>query len=276
MTFDTKEQSAIQSRPKEILDFADEFGNHWRYASGAQNVSHLGNTFYADNCKISELEISENHTRNNIEISLSRGNAFAIQYNSAPLESPISLTIYRLQGVDYIIYLSIMVESVSFDDNEIPLVRCYPKTSSMARVGRRRRCQILCDHALYSQGFAECLVDPDNFKIEGIIDTITGTTLISTSFDEQASNWLKGGEIVIGNARRLIKEHTVYGGGGGEIKTSRVIVNPDVNSAGEIEFVAYAGCDHSASTCETKFNNKPNYGGAQHLPYKNPFIGDSI
>ena len=276
MTYEDKEQSVNQSRPKEILDFADDFGNHWRYASGAENVSHLGQTYYADNCKISELEISENHTRNGIEVTLGRDNEFAVRYIYAPIESPVSLTIYRLQGADYVIYITTMVESVSFDNNESPLVRCYPKTSSMSRVGRRRRCQILCDHALYSQGFGECLVDQDSFKIEGIIDTVDGTTLISTSFDEQASGWLKGGEIVIGNARRLIKEHTVYGGGGGEIKISRTIFEPETNSAGDIEFVAYAGCDHSASVCASKFNNKVNFGGMQYLPVKNPFEGDSI
>jgi hypothetical protein len=41
-------------------------------------------------------------------------------------------------------------------------------------------------------------------------------------------------------------------------------------------FEAFAGCDRSFSTCQSKFGNSLNFGGFPWIPPKNPFAGDSI
>ncbi|MEW6169845.1 MAG: phage BR0599 family protein [Pseudomonadota bacterium] len=40
--------------------------------------------------------------------------------------------------------------------------------------------------------------------------------------------------------------------------------------------VLYPGCDHTLSTCESKFGNSANFGGFPFIPTKNPFGGSPI
>jgi len=39
---------------------------------------------------------------------------------------------------------------------------------------------------------------------------------------------------------------------------------------------AFAGCDHTISTCDSKFNNRENFGGFPYFPSINPFAGGPI
>ena len=41
-------------------------------------------------------------------------------------------------------------------------------------------------------------------------------------------------------------------------------------------FEAFAGCDRSFSTCQSKVGNALNFGGFPWIPAKNPLAGDSI
>jgi hypothetical protein len=41
-------------------------------------------------------------------------------------------------------------------------------------------------------------------------------------------------------------------------------------------FEAFAGCDRTFATCQSKFGNSLNFGGFPWIPAKNPFAGDSI
>lgn len=281
MTYNDTDGSIAAGRPKLLFDFADEFGTHWRYNTSPDDVAFLGFNYTADRSSMSEFELTGNPFRNEVEVHLSRGNVFAAQYISGIPESKISLTVYRLLdpgdtgGSFYIVYWFGLVQSNSFDKDAKPTLKCVPRTSSASRVGVRRKGQVMCDVPLYSQEIGQCLLDPELFKIEGTLTSINGLTLISPDFNDQADDWLKGGEIVIGNARRLILSHT-NDSGGGIITISRTINNPETDSGGNIDFVAFAGCDHTAAACLAKFNNKINYAGQEYLPTKNPFVGDAI
>lgn len=281
MTYNDTDGSVAAGRPKLLFDFADDFGTHWRFNTSLDDVTFLGFSYTADRCSMSELELTANPFRSEVEVNLSRGNTFATPFVSGPLESKITLTVYRLldpgdsSGSFYIIYWFGLLLSVRFDKDAKPILKCVPRTTSASRVGRRRVAQVMCDVALYSQELGECLLDRELFKIIGTLTSIAGMTLISPDFNDEADDWLKGGEIVIGNARRLITSHT-NDSGGGIVIISRPISNPETDSGGNLAFVAYAGCDHIASTCLTKFNNKINYAGQEHKPVKNPFVGDAI
>lgn len=280
-TYEATDASVAESRPKLLFDFADDFGTHWRYNTGTDTVSFLGFDYTADRSSMSELELSGNPFRNEVEIRLSRGNVFAIQFISGPLESKVAITVYRQLenddsgGPPFALYWFGLVQTVAFDDDSRPKLQCVPRTSSVARVGRRRTAQIMCDVGLYSQEIGECLLDKELFKITGIITSIDGLSLTSPDFDSQPDDWLKGGELVIGNAHRLIKSH-INSSGSGTIEIYRAINNPETDSGDNIVFTAFAGCDHLASTCAAKFANRINYAGQEYLPVKNPFSGDAI
>jgi hypothetical protein len=276
MSYTSREQSVALARPKILIDFEDGNLNHWRYNSSTVAVSHIGDSYVADVCRVGELEISGEEFRNIMKIELSRQNAFAWQYISGPLESEVTVSIYRLLDSDYVLWWSGVVIDVNHDTHAIPTVKCAPLTSGTSRLGWRRRSHLMCDLELYGQGHGGCKVNKASFTMTGVIATVSGTTLSGSDLAAQPDGWLQGGEIVIGTAHRLIKSHTVYSAGMGEVIINRQILNPEVDSGGNINFTAYAGCDHLPTTCDTKFSNKINFGGQEYLPVKNPFAESGV
>lgn len=261
MSFDSQEASVAASQPIELYDFASTSGEHWRYTSAADIQIHLGQEYEPDTITRKAIEITENQFRNLMEVTLGRNNDFALQYVAASPECKIGLTIYRYQATDYILYWSGLVQSVSFDTNGIATVKATLNTASIVCISKRRRCQILCDNALGDSG---CRVNLEGYKVTGILDTVNGKTLTSSTFATKADGWFKGGKIKIGDAWRLIKSHTTN-----TIVMTRPVIGIEIGNS----FTAYAGCDHDAETCWEKFENCFNSGDHRFLPTKNPISG---
>ncbi len=57
-------------------------------------------------------------------------------------------------------------------------------------------------------------------------------------------------------------------------RTLVLLHSVDLNRGDDIRLVK--GCDGSMKTCHHVFNNAINYGGAEYLPLKNPYVGDPI
>ena len=264
MSYDSMEESAASSKPVELYDFADDNGYHWRYTSCAEIITHQVNNYIPEPCNRTEINLTSDHFRNAVDITLGRNNTFAIQYLIAPPEGVVTLTIYRLQGSEYIYLWSGMVISVTFDGDGIPTVKCEPKSSSISRVGRRRRCQIMCDHALYDSG---CNVTQNSFRVTGTLASVSGVSIGSSVFGTKADGWFTAGKLIVGTAKRLIKSHT---------GTTIIISRPILGIGAGSSFSAYAGCDHTPATCLSKFAKKINYGGQEYLPLINPFQGNKI
>jgi len=259
MSYESKEISVAESKPIELYDFVDSFGSHWRYTSADENQEFASETYEAIPIDRKEIEISSDMFKNVVEVTLERNNPFTNQYISSFVDGVVTLTIYRFQETDHIILWSGLVASIKFDKDGIPTVSATPVNSDSIRVGKRRMCQVLCDHILYD---AECNVTEDTYKSIGNLSYVLGTVLRSSTFSDKASGWFVGGKIVVGNAQRLIKSHV-----GNEIIISRII---PLIFAGN-SFTAYRGCDHTPTTCLTVFHNKINYGGDEFLPVKNVF-----
>lgn len=85
-------------------------------------------------------------------------------------------------------------------------------------------------------------------------------------FASKPNGWWVGGKILLEGVPRFIVGHA------GDTLTLSAAVPGLAQNAG---FVVSAGCDHAPTTCDSKFGNALNYGGAPWFPIKNPFIGDS-
>ena len=258
MSYDSLEQSTMESQPIELYHFHDENGNNWRYTSHISAQTLSLQDYLPQPIDRESIEITSNHFKNEIQVTLNRNNLFALNYVSGILESKVLLDVYRMQLTDFVLYWSGVVQRVVFDENEIPTIRATPVTNEVVRVGARRRCQIMCDLPLYG---TFCSVDSFSFRMVGVIASVSGVTLGSTTFSSEVNGWLTGGMIVIGDAKRLIQWHV-----GTSIKISRQIVD----LADGANFIAYAGCAHTAAVCSSKFSNKVNYGGCEFLPLTNP------
>jgi len=266
MSYDNYEQSVASGKPIEFYDFLDDFGNHCRITSSSVALVYGGHTYNPEPCKRSKLMISESQKKNKMTFQLSRNNKWVINYVSGQLEGKATVTCYRKHKEDSEVRLFWfgVITQVKFDGNGVPTITAEPRTSSVSRCGRRRRCQSLCDHDLFD---AYCGLNKETYKVVGTIDSVNGLVINSTTFGTKPDNWFAfGGELVVGNARRMIVAHT-----GNNITITRII--PGI-AAGD-SFTAYPGCAHTPSACSA-FGNKINFGGEENLPKRNPYAGDPI
>lgn len=261
MSYDTYEQSAASGEPVELYDIYDDHGEHWRYCTGSETVTYGGYDYEAAVIDRSDVEMGPNAEVEALTVKMGRSNPLTNTFISEPIEGLVSLTLYRQHAAETAVYWQGVLTSVTFDKDGIPSCRFEPLSSDSANVGHRRCNQRLCDWALYSDG---CGVEPADFDVAGVIAGITGLDISAVAFGTKPDGWFTGGEIVVGNARRLITNHVTT-----TITVSRSILSAEVGDS----FTAYAGCDHTPTTCGSKFGNKLNYGGNEFLPVKNPYAG---
>lgn len=262
MSYDSIEQSVSSAQPVELYKFSHGI-QHWRYCTGSAEISYNSEVYTPEAINRSEIKFVDSAFDQEVNIEVSRNNELAQQFIPAPLENKTTLIIYRGHGTGFITLWNGVIGAVTFDDRTA-IIRCTPMTSSLKRVGLRRKYQVQCAYPLYSVG---CSVNKESFKVQSTVASYLGMSITAGIFATKTDGWFVGGEFVCNDARRLILEHT-----GSTIVIASQIIGL---SAGD-SFTAYAGCDHSLTTCKTKFDNKLNYGGQPYIPTKNPFVGDSI
>lgn len=261
MTYQGSEQSTASGKPIELYDLADSLGTHCRITSTSAAVTYLGHQYLPEPVRRKELKITGNHKKNSMNLELSRNNAFAVRYLAEPIEGIATLQIYRGHGTDFVKWWYGLLAGVKFDTNGVPELHFTPRTSSVSRVGRRRKISKLCDHFFCG---AECRLNRESFKVSGSVDSVSGLVVTSTTFGTKSNDWFKAGMLVVGNAKRLIKAHT---------DNDVTITRPIQGLAAGASFDAYAGCAHTPAACRAK-NNIINYGGEEFMWSKNPFVGE--
>lgn len=137
-------------------------------------------------------------------------------------------------------------------------IRCESAQVSLKRIGLRRLYSRACSHVLYS---AACGAKPiaawatvvqvlgRSVEFDGGVPAAVAGTL--------AGGWL---ETDAGARHMIVSESTV----GVEL------LYPVAIEVGTVVKLT-AGCDHSTSTCQSRFDNLDNYGGFPFIPTKNPF-----
>jgi hypothetical protein len=137
-------------------------------------------------------------------------------------------------------------------------IRCESAQVSLKRIGLRRLYSRKCSHVLYSsacgasQIFASAFVantNGRNVELDGGVPAgVSGGV---------AGGWLQTPE----GARHMIVS---------DYSSGVELLYPVAIEAGT-EVQLTVGCDHSTSTCQSRFDNLDNYGGFPAIPSKNPF-----
>jgi uncharacterized phage protein (TIGR02218 family) len=119
-----------------------------------------------------------------------------------------------------------------------------------------------CNHVLFD---ARCKVSRASFSTSTtVLDAAqTNATVVDDGFPD---NFLAGGEMVNSRngERRMIVDNQVN-----LITINFAFVDLRVGDSVTLT----AGCDHSWTTCRSKFSNGDNYGGDPFIPSENPFQG---
>ncbi len=268
MTFNDKEYSVDEGQPFHLFDF--EKGTWLRHLTTRDKEFYVSDSVIYQPASISHGKIrkGEDVKKDSITIRLPRGDSLAGMFLNTPPESRTNVTIMRLhEGLSFseaVIIWKGRIVSAEPNGQVLDLV-CESFLTALRKQGLRYRCELICQHVLYS---GECGADGPAKRVDDTIDTMdSGTVLNMTSVvDGYDDGWFSGG-IVQGpeGFRRSITGHS-----GRQITISRPLSSLESG----VEVALYPGCDRTLSTCINKFNNKNNFLGFPWLPKANPFTMD--
>jgi hypothetical protein len=161
-----------------------------------------------------------------------------------------------LPNVGFIIFEG-YVTSIAFKGRTCS-IDVNPDTEQFNREVPRYKYQSLCNHVLYD---AECAVDKNLFKQQGLVNAVVGNTISVGGFTGTA---FTGGYVqnLAGTDYRMIIEHNA------DVFT---LLLPFAENPLGNDVIAFQGCAHDVTTCRDKFSNVDNFGGFPFVPTKNPF-----
>ena len=264
MSYNTQEISAAAGQPVELYRFV--LGQQvWTVTSGREAITYQVESYQPAVIRRSAVEQSPEFARNGIDLECTRDFAVAQLFAAARPNGVVSLTVFRnhLGDSEYITWWKGRVASVAFAGS-VAKIRCESIFTALKRPGLRAHYQTGCRHALFDPG---CGVNNQAYKLVGTVASFSGLNVTSSIFLSQASGWLTGGYLRVGGVPRMITNHS-----GDTITLSAVLPGLAVGVA----FEAFAGCDRTFATCQSKFGNSLNFGGFPWIPAKNHFAGDSI
>jgi len=240
-------------------------GEVFAYTTSSVPEVHAGETYEPSYVERDRLNTTESIARSSIKIQLPRDAGIATRYVALPPTTITEVQVYaREDEVTGLIYLGRLMTVARSGSTAV--LSCEPIYTSLKTAGLRRRYQRLCPYALYDE---ECGVDPANFQVSDSINAIASNTVTATAFSGKPDGWFVGGYVEAGSGpeRRSIVAHS-----GDTLTLTAPLLEPQAGDPID----AYAGCDHTKSTCKDKFNNIANHGGLPWIPRKNPFGTDPV
>lgn len=268
MTYNATEVSSHSGSPIELYEFR-RFTQTWYYTSADEDLFYDNRTYTAIPITRSKVEQTTEQSKNRLTVTAVRTIDVAELFRVAPPSDVVTLTVRRFHYLDgdqqAVTIWSGRVLNVEWSTSEVTF-SCEPVFTSLKRTGLRRMYQRACPHVLFSSA---CGANRDLHRVDGAVLAVNGNTLDVQGLSSQAEGFYAGGyvswEVTPGiNETRFIQSHV------GTTITLNVAFA--TSPLGETVTV-YPGCDHTLSTCDSKFSNSANYGGMPYIPLKNPFGG---
>lgn len=270
MAFDDYENSNYDGIPTLLYEFS--IGeNFWRYASGENNVALGDNTYLPISISDSGIVQSGDVTNDDLTISMPANTDFAKLFVGTPPSSSLYLTVRQKDlGDDEapIIWVGRVLSCKRVSQVGVE-VTCKLLTGSLNRTGLRLCFSRNCPHALYD---LNCRVDPNDFAVTVEVESLAGASVTSTALDTFDDQYFAGGFLELNLLPGVLERRAIETHVGATIS---ILGTSEGLKVGDF-IVVYPGCDRTIVTCDTKFNNMPNYGGFPHLPGKSPFGGNPI
>lgn len=268
MTFSAFEASTEGSRPVEVYDFHMSTTDY-RYTSAEDSVVIGVNTFLPETISRTKIGQSREENDNDIVITVPATNEFARLFiNSVPGQR-CKVTVQRVQRSDFpspevITLFQGYVRGVGFSDQaKVAKISVMPLAAAASRPVPRFVYSSQCNHVLGDAGCKINLSLPA-FHFGGTISAASGNTITVPGASGYPDGFFSGGyvEALSGLDARLILSHTG--------NTLQLLLPFPFTAVGQV-VTLFAGCDHTAPTCKSKFDNVLNYGGFPFVPTKNPF-----
>lgn len=245
----------------------------WTMALDADEIYDSGTgdeVYLKTSISRSEMESKSQLTKASVTINIPIDHPLAKYMLITYFEQSVTMTIFEKIDSTVSVFWKGRLANIQPSNTSLSLV-FESIFTSLRRPGLRATFQRTCRFALYGKG---CLLNPDDFEVSGVVSSIVSNTLTITEADAFNDGHFLGGMIASPDGTLSY----ITGHVGSEITVQRI--SKSMLSAFELTGAAtavtlYPGCDHSRTTCHTKFDNVLNYGGFDWIPNKNP-MADSI
>lgn len=271
MSFNPIEISTDQGRPTILYEFA--LGTTvWRYTSGPENVSFLGQTY--TQCPISNETIKQSTDASSdaLQVMLPSRLGVAQVFIGSPPANKVLMRMRQMHAGDTEAPLVYVGEVLQADWPEPGYTRlvAFNLSASLAREGLRLAWQRTCPFALYDR--LTCKVSRGPHGTPAILTGAGAGAVVAPEFATQPDGTFDGGFIewehpVRGTERRGIEGH---------VGDTLALFGLSDGLYHGLPVIAFRGCDRRIETCNTVFNNLANYGGVPSMPGKSPFDGDPV
>ena len=271
MTYDASELSVQDGFPTELYLFAvgpDQFA----FTSGDQAVNYNGDTYEPAEIERTNPAQNDETTAANLQISVPRDNEVASLFRTIVPSQTVFVSVFRFHRdtltpavEDVIVFWQGRIRSVVWEGSTAKM-ESEPLIGILKRDGLRAMYQSTCNHMLYGP---DCTKDRELFRVPFTVDSVStdGLTITSSQLGAAAANFFDGGGFV---ERGGVDRRTILSGGGGGNDTIVILYPfPDLLVGETLD--AFAGCDRTRETCNTKFDNLDNFGGWPFIPSRNPF-----
>jgi uncharacterized phage protein (TIGR02218 family) len=238
----------------------------FRYTKAAEDITADGQDWNATPIRRDNLTLSSEDREQARSFQVPGDNAFASNFIlSAPSEVPVievfevhfgdvsdvkrrwAGEVTDLNWVDHAAWVSITARPI-----EGGLDARFPRIDD----------GVLCPYMLYD---AFCKVAEAAFTFAGTASSVSGATMVVSGLDaSKGVGWAKGGKIRVVSTQevRAVIKHVAT--------DTLTLSSPFKESPNGLAVQVLAGCDRTLATCDSKFNNVPNFGGAPFIPTKDP------
>lgn len=271
MSFAEYETSLQNGQPVRLYQF-QRGPIKWGYTNADRNISHQSIVYRAVEGGIADdgIRQTEDAQADTLNLTVPATLDVAQMFRIVAPGQTVAVTIFDLHFGDngFLVVWMGQVIGVRFKNEISAELQCRNLSASLERTGLRKTWSRICSHQLYDSA---CAAPRNSFKTEGLIDRLDGSSIGFAQAAGHEDGYYAGGYIEwtsqYGLEQRGIEAHvsdslTIYGGTFG-LATSQLIA-------------VYAGCNRLFQTCQDRFNNAVNYGGAPHMPGKSPFDGTPV
>jgi uncharacterized phage protein (TIGR02218 family) len=272
MSYVALEAAVETGKPIELYRFSN-LQEVFTYTSGNEDYVYSSETYVTRNITRNEATVNSDQDPANLTLRIPADDEFAVRYRIGAPPSRDKLLIYRLHLTDggtpeVVVFFKGEVSSIAYQGDDA-IVAAEPSGVVMKRPVPRRSFSSSCGHVLYDRG---CKINENSasYKFDVTVQTISGSnvTVIGTGIGTQAANFFVSGFLDKGTVeRRMILSEIVVG----PTTMTFALPLPFADLAAGEALTLRAGCDHSLTTCRTKFNNVTNFGGFPWVPTENPF-----
>lgn len=263
MTFPAEEISQESGSRVELYSLSVGTETFRMHDSIEDTISYLGDQYFKTSA------VSRGHIRTGQEhltIKLPGSHTFSSKFTTIAPGQTATLTIFAYHRGDpsdvRVIYKGV-VRSVAFTKGMAEsALSVVPISEAFDKEIPQRTYQATCNNVLFD---ADCKVSSGSFTFNGTVTVINGNLITVPGLTAAKGNgWSTGGYVSFGTAdyRLILSQDS-------DVLT---LVLPFFSDVLNQTVAIFAGCDHSITTCNSKFSNAANFGGAPYVPTKNIFI----